>query len=170
MDYCNTFSFCELGQLYIFLLLMWQMDFSRLYPKVLQTVRCVSICVLCMQYTACVRDLFWPLLIERFFMHSWPSFAELPLHFQVFRGPNFLGTVYVNFPDFRDHIHGPRIFPHKTFSNLHVLNIFSHSAFHVTSFYVHCNCEKYCTHHPVCHWCIFTLFLVGKNSCWKGFA
>jgi len=30
--------------------------------------------------------------------------------------------------------------------------------------------KKYCTHQPICHCCIFTLFPVGKNSCWKGFA
>lgn len=128
------------------------------------------LCPLRVQDIACVRDLFWPLLIELFFMHSWPSFSEFLLHFQVFRGPDFLGTVYLNSLVFRDHIHGPRIFHHKTVSNLHALNIFSHSPFHVESFCVHCNCLKYCKHQPIYHWCIFTLFLVGKNSCWKGFA
>jgi hypothetical protein len=117
------------------------MDFSRLYPKALQTVKCVPICVLCMQDTACVCDLFGPQLIQ-LFMHNWPSFSEFPLHFQVFRGPDFLGTVYLNSPVFRDHIQGQRIFCHKTVSNLHALNIFSHPPFHVTSFCVHCNCKK----------------------------
>ena len=170
IEYCNTFSFCKLGQLYLFLPLVWQMDFSKLYPKVLQIVKCVTICVLCKQDTTCVCDLFWPLFIELFFMYNWPSFSEFPLHFQVLRGPDFSWTVYLNSLVFRDHNHEPRIFHHKTVSNLHALNIFSHSPFHVKSFCVHCNCKKYCTHQAICHWCIFTLFLVGKNSCWKGFA
>ena len=43
----------------------------------------------CIQDTACVRDLFWPLLIELFFMPSGPSFSDLPVPFQAFREPDF---------------------------------------------------------------------------------
>jgi hypothetical protein len=93
----------------------------------------MSLCPLYASHCMCSLLIFTPAFWAVHHI-KWTFIFWVSLHFQAFRGPDFLGTVCLNSPVFRDHVHGPRIFHHKTVSNLHALTIFSHSPFHVTSF------------------------------------